>query len=186
MKPNHRIFISIILTLALVISLLNAAGVFDKSEIILTRTEHSDEIDIYIVGEITNPGIYSIKKGSILSDLVDMAGGLTQSVDAFSINLAYRLDKNMMIRIRETSMLLLDDTTGITVNDEDMIGVMININTADVNELCRLPGVGEATARTIINYRTDYGDFESIFDIMKVSGIKEAKFETIRDFITVD
>lgn len=186
MKQNHRLFISIILTLALVISLLNAAGVFDKSEILITKAEYSDEIDIYIVGEVKNPGIYSIKKGSILNDLVEMAGGLTQSVDAHNINLAYRLDKNMMIRIRETSMLLLDDTTGITINDESMIDVVVNINTADVSELSRLPGIGEATAKTIIDYRTINGEFETIFDIMKVSGIKEAKFETIRDFITVD
>ena len=186
MKPNHRMIITAILTLALVISLLNAAGVFDKSEIVLTKTQYSDEIDIYIVGEINNPGIYSIKKGSILNDLVEMAGGLTQNTDAQSINLAYRLDKNMMIRVRETSMLIHDDTQGITVNDESMIDVMVNINTADSAGLSRLPGIGDATARAIIEYRTQVGEFETIYDIMKVPGIKDAKFEAIRDFITVD
>ena len=63
---------------------------------------------------------------------------------------------------------------------------LININTADIAELDKLPGIGEATAKKIIAYREENGDFKSIEDIMNVSGIAEKKFEKLKDYITVD
>jgi competence protein ComEA len=115
-----------------------------------------------------------------------MAGGLTEKVDSQSVNLAYKLDKNMMIRIRETSMIQYEEAMGIAVYDEQMKDIMVNINTADVDELSRLPGIGQATADAIISYRTQHGRFKTIADIMNVTGIKEAKFDAIRDFICVE
>ncbi len=64
--------------------------------------------------------------------------------------------------------------------------LLININTADVAELDKLPGIGEATAKKIIAYREQNGNFKSIEDIMNVSGIAEKKFEKLKDYITVE
>ena len=62
----------------------------------------------------------------------------------------------------------------------------VNINTAEISELCRLPGVGEATARKIIAFRESHGAFQRIEDIMQVPGIKEAKFLSFKDEISVE
>ena len=62
---------------------------------------------------------------------------------------------------------------------------LININTADKASLMELPGIGEAKAESIIAYRENYGDFESIEEIMNISGIKEAAFEKLKELITV-
>ena len=62
---------------------------------------------------------------------------------------------------------------------------LVNINTADKDKLMELPGIGESKADSIISYREDYGAFESIEEIMNISGIKEAAFEKLKDKITV-
>lgn len=61
----------------------------------------------------------------------------------------------------------------------------ININTASKDELIKLKGIGEATAQNIIDYRDEYGKFDSIEEIMNVKGIGKAKFNDIKDYITV-
>ena len=70
--------------------------------------------------------------------------------------------------------------------DEESKDELININTADREQLMQLEGIGEKMAQRIIEYRTENGPFETIQDIMKVSGIGEKKFANMRDFITVD
>ncbi len=65
-------------------------------------------------------------------------------------------------------------------------GELVNINTADVYLLDTLDGLGMKLAERVVEYRTKYGEFETIQDIMKVSGIGEKKFEAIKDYITVE
>ena len=77
-------------------------------------------------------------------------------------------------------------TTEQATAEEVTEAMLININTADIDELDKLPGIGEATAQKIIAYREENGDFKSIEDIMNVSGIAEKKFENLKDYITVD
>jgi len=62
---------------------------------------------------------------------------------------------------------------------------LVNINTADTTALMTLPGIGSVLANRIVDYRSLYGDFETIDDLMKVKGIKQAKFDKIRIWITV-
>jgi competence protein ComEA len=61
----------------------------------------------------------------------------------------------------------------------------ININTATADELKTLPGIGDAKAQDIMEYRTEKGPFRTIEDIMKISGIKDARFKAIKDRICV-
>ena len=61
----------------------------------------------------------------------------------------------------------------------------ININTAQAEDLTRLPGIGESRARTIIQYREEHGGFQNISEIMNISGIKQAMFDKIKDLITI-
>lgn len=154
-------------------------------------TEASDEVlKICIKGEIINPGIYEIEKGSILDDLIKKAGGLTSNAGE-DINLVYELNKNLTIYIRSKGeaggMDILNDTDVLIQTEDEIIlfEEKVNINTASVETLCLLPGIGEKTAMNILRYREINGGFVVIEDIMKVAGIKTAKFEKIKDYITI-
>lgn len=150
----------------------------------------SQMIKICIKGEINIPGIYEIEKDSILMDLIDKAGGLTQDAGK-DINLVLVLDKNMTIYIRSKNEAggidISDNMDAIIQKDDEKILFenKIDINTASMDALCLLPGIGEKTAQAIIAYRMENGDFKIIEDIMDVPGIKTAKFEKIKDYITV-
>ena len=186
MRIDYKNIVSVILSIALVLSVLVLAGVFEKSEIILSSASSEQEVKVYIVGEVKEPGIYSIKKGSILNDLVEKAGGLKDSVDKEMINLAFPIDRNMMIKVHDASIMKGDDDEGISIYDEKLSSLMVNINTAGRELLVMIPGVGNATAEAIISFREQNGRYERIEDIMKVVGIKQAKFESMKDFICVN
>ncbi len=154
------------------------------------------EIRVYISGQIKNPDVYTIPSNSLIVDLIAAAGGVTTYADLEFINLAYPLRDNMMIRIpskddTDKSWLIDDRNTPTSKPSTPNGGVessadtKININTANIATLCTIPGIGESTAQKIISYRTENGPFKTIQDITKVSGIKESRFEKIKDYITV-
>ena len=158
----------------------------------------SDTFPVYIVGQVNRPGIYQMKQGMFLYQLVEMAGGLTQEAAEEYINLAYKISDNVMIRIPSKQDILTDETGGIekgllladTAGFEDNSGEMqesikININTANETQLDKLPGIGIATAKLIVDYRSKNGRFKVIEDIMKIPGIKQSKFNKIKDQIIV-
>lgn len=153
---------------------------------------------VYIVGEVREPGIYRIASGTFLYQLVEMAGGLTDLAAKASINLAYEITRNQMIRIPSMEEILKGDNGGaadglvMRENDPSLLDAgfrmtpsKVNINTANETELDTLPGIGTATAKLIIDYRTQNGVFKKIEDIMKIPGIKQSKFARIKDQITV-
>lgn len=160
------------------------------------------KIKVYVVGCVAKPGIVTLDKGSMICDAVREAGGLTDDADSDNINMVFTLNENVMLYIKskedESSGLgngaavTADSGSGAVVVDkgDDAAGkdgiTLVNINTAGIAELDTLPGIGEATARDIIAYREKNGGFDKIEDIMKVPRIKENRFESIRDYITVE
>lgn len=147
-------------------------------------SESPDLIPMYIVGAVARPGIYHIARGSYLYQLVETAGGLEPSAAAEEINLVMQLDSSRLIRI-PTREELAADPAAAWLSDRPGESPMIDINHADAELLANLPGIGPATARAIIDYRTENGPFRCIEDIMKVSGIKESRFAKIKDMIRV-
>lgn len=200
----------------------------DKGIIIETRAEYSDtgetslplnpengageqnennkqeeEIKVYVVGCVKQPGIVTLKKGQLIDDAIKAAGGATDEADMDNINLVYALRENVMLRIYSKEESHLRKGTGeagsavdiirdggeavsIRNGDEKGPGAKININTASAGELDTLPGIGEATANDIIAYRKKHGPFKKIEDIMNVPGIKQSRFNNIKEYITVD
>ena len=106
--------------------------------------------------------------------------GLTPNADVSKTNLAYILSDGEKIYIPS-----VNDEETITENNSSNKNSKININTATASELETISGVGESTAKSIIEYRTKVGKFSSIEEIMNVSGIGENKFEKMKDQITV-
>ncbi len=156
-------------------------------------------ITVYICGEVNNPGIYEVKSGTMLYELVEQAGGLTDKAPVNNINMVFTLLSDISIYIPSSdenlssgdSYIIRPDNEAflsgnMNYDDETDGGQrnLVNINTADKAELMTLPGIGEVTAEAIIAYR-EVHVFEKIEDVMNVSGIGEGKYAQIKDYICV-
>lgn len=150
-------------------------------------------IFIDIKGAVVYPNIYEMTSGQRLYDVVEKAGGFTEHADQNQVNLAQRLQDEMVIYIPMKGEdvpehLALSPVTPAGKGDETggEETQKININTADAAGLTTLNGIGEKKARMIIDYREEQGPFIAVEDIKNVSGIGEKSFENLKDSITVD
>lgn len=144
---------------------------------------------VYVVGEVNAPGVYCLSAGAMVAEAIEAAGGFTEQSDREAVNLVSVLRENTMIRVPPQgesesggTWLISEGSSGQTSGSSGKI----NINTAGPDALCTLSGIGESTAKKIISYREANGPFETIEDIMKVPGIKESKFEAIKENICVE
>lgn len=168
-----------------VILLLNKQPAPKMIEILPTRTE--TPLIAHIVGEVNYPGIYELSQGARISDLVSAAGGFNAYADTSAVNLASRVWDGQQIIIPPIQSLVAPTEYGNSPQDDSstISSSLININYGTKEELMSLPGIGETKAEAIITYREHNGGFEVIEDIMNVSGIGEATFESIKHMITV-
>lgn len=144
---------------------------------------------VHVCGEVANPGIYELPAGSRIYEAVKAAGGFTENAEEESVNLASPIEDGVQIRIyskdeAETLAAGAAPFDGFEASGEGKEPV-VNLNTATKEELMTLSGIGESRAEDIIRYREENGGFQNIEDIMKVSGIKDAAFQKIKDRITV-
>lgn len=165
---------------------------------VTSQTEPVQTVQVYICGAVNSPGVYTVVKGTILNDAVEKAGGFARDAAVTSMNLVYEINSNMSFYIptvREAENGNTQDAGVIRGKDSFIWGAgadqsqtktsrKVNINTADLAALQTLPGVGEATAKAIIDYRSK-NPFKKPEDLKKVSGIGDAKFERVKAFITV-
>ncbi len=141
----------------------------------------NDKIVIHITGEVEKPGIYEVSKDSRVYEIIDLAGGFTKEAAIDEINLAQKVFDSQQIIVYSKKQI----NDNVTPNENAAQRELININTATTKELTTLPGIKDARALMIVNYRETNGLFTTIEDIMKVSGIKEAAFLKIKDLIKV-
>ena len=142
---------------------------------------------VYISGEINNPGVYEIRDEQRLEDLIKEAGGLTNEADDRNLNLAQRLDDQMKIyipNINEENLLENTDRNQEALTVGNTASSLVNINTANKDDLMSLPNIGDKRADAIIEYRKTQ-KFEKIEDIKNVTGIGEKYYEALKDLITV-
>lgn len=153
---------------------INFTGTKPESNLVGRRLVH-------ISGEIKNPGVYEFKEDMRLAEIIELAGGLTENADkqfvSEKLNLAQKLKDEQKIYIPSVA---LSNNNNKSINASN-ISNLININTASLDELDRLPGIGPATAQKIIDARP----FESIEELLDVSGIGEAKYNDIVNLITI-
>lgn len=154
----------------------------DDSDEVSREDDIPSVIYVYICGAVKNPGVYQLSEGSRLFQAVDAAGGLLENADERSVNQAQILADGQEIIVYEKGE---EVPANDTASSEPSGSGKININTAGKEDLMELPGIGESRADEIINYRNEHGGFESIEDIMNISGIKEKMFEKIKDYIEV-
>lgn len=131
-----------------------------------------------VAGAVPRPGVYELPKDSRVKDAVEAAGGFLAEADKANINLAAPVEDGQKLDI---PFLAGTQPLGAVPTPEQP--TLININTATLEELDTLPGVGATLAQAIIDYRDTYGEFYFIEDIMNVSGIGTSTFENIKDMI---
>lgn len=152
--------------------------------------EANNTITVFVSGEVNNPGVVTIESKKRLSDVVEILGGTTENADLNKVNLAMKLEDEshyIIPKIGESVEIYSDDMP-INSNEiiEDEKSNLININKATIQELDTLPGIGEATANKIINYRDENGEFKSIDEIKNVNGIGDKKYEELKSLISIE
>ncbi|WP_333646003.1 helix-hairpin-helix domain-containing protein [Lacrimispora sp.] len=140
---------------------------------------------VHICGEVAAPGVYELEEGSRVFQAVEMAGGFTEKAAPEYLNMAEKIHDGMKITVLSQEEARAGGTLSAVPGAASQQKSKINLNTATKEQLMTLRGVGEAKAADIIKYRESHGGFQKIEDIMKISGIKEAAFQKIKDDITV-
>lgn len=153
-------------------------------------------VRVYVTGAVTNPDVYFLPQGCIIKDAILAAGGVTAEADLERINQALELRDQQQIHVPRRNEENPPPPVQGGVNDEAAEdipegskgegGNRININTASLEELDSLPGIGPAIGQRIIDYRNNVGGFKSVEEITQVSGIGEATLAKIRDQIVVE
>lgn len=160
--------------------------VVKKSEVKNETPESSKngEIMVQIVGEVNRPGVYTLKTDDRLKKLIELAGGTTANADEAAINGARKLKDEDMVVIPARGGF---SPAGSPLGSQrtSVSNGMVNINTATLEELKTLDGIGDTLAQRIIDYRTSNGLFGDIKDIRKVSGIGESRYKAIENKISV-
>ena len=162
-----------------------------------------------VKGEVNTPGVYELTKENTVMDAINKAGGLTKKSDTSNINLSKKLEDEMVIIVyskeeikkmetktecptyndacvcEDDEKSKLDNQNVPKAQDNQKSKTKININTADLNNLQTLNGIGESKAKAIIEYREKNGNFKTIEDIKNVPGIGDSTYENIKNNITV-
>jgi len=140
-------------------------------------------IHVYVSGAVHQPAVYELPPNSLAQDAVLAAGGQTDEADLSRINLAQALHEGDQVHVPIVGEVAItgSDNAAATATPSGPI----NLNTATLDELEWLPGIGPSLAQRIVDYWDSHGPFTSIEQVMNVSGIGSGKFDGIRDLIVV-
>jgi competence protein ComEA len=136
---------------------------------------------VHAAGAVLRPGVYELRPGARVRDLLAAAGGPAADAEVDRLNLAAPLVDGSQVyvpRAGEAAPVPSSGGGGAPAGPLDL-------NTATVEQLDELPGVGPATAQAIVSAREKLGGFRSVDDLLDVRGIGPAKLEALRDLVTV-
>lgn len=133
-----------------------------------------NQVFVHVCGQVKNPGVYSLDEGARVYEAVEAAGGFSEDACEDAVNLVEILEDGQKVLIPS-----YEQAEEITSSQDGRI----SINKASLEDLCTIPGIGNTRAQAIIDYRTEYGRFEVLEDLMNVQGIKEGTFEKIKEYI---
>lgn len=200
-KGNKKIIGSIVILAILAICLIvgiiinrpkshkvDEEDIFVEAPVISTQKTDNKIITVFINGEVKNPGVFKLKQGSIVDDLVKAAGGLTPEANINTkINFAKKLkDEDYIYIEKKADGMQLNSNSVSAVARSSVNGEgKININIATLEELDKLPGIGPVTAQKIIDYREKNGDFNSIDDLKNIPGLGGKTLDKFKDNIDI-
>lgn len=148
---------------------------------------------VFLCGCVQNEGVYELPEGARLYEALALAGGYTKEADTAWHNLARVISDGERIYIpsteetKESSLEEKLESPAAEYGQADKEQTeKVNLNTADAEKLMTLPGIEQAKAESILEYRTKVGEFASVEEVMNISGIGEAMFEKMKEYITVE
>ncbi len=171
-----------------------------KPELVKAESNKKAKIDakeeiivVHLAGAVFQPGLYRVKKGSRLGEVLQDKNLMAQA-DISNINLARAVRDGERIFIPFKAATTLIKTAAAQKNlgnfsssiTTDSQSQLTNINQADASELAKLPGIGEILARRIVEYRRQFGSFQTKDEVKKVKGIGEKRFEKIKGLIAIN
>ena len=177
------------LVLAVAASLAGAAflisrattGNYDAIEVVLPTPappSAPSEVKVYITGAVVMPGVYSLREGARLHELVEAADGARTDADLDAINLAARVKDEDHWRIPARG-----EQVAYSVAPVPSSPGRIDLNSATVEQLRSLPNIGEVRAQAIVSFGEARGPFAAVEDLLQVSGIGPETLADVRDLV---
>jgi competence protein ComEA len=145
-----------------------------------TAGSHS-KIVVHVVGAVHRPGLYAVRDGARIADAVRRAGGTTHKADLEAINLAAPVEDGLQVVVPRRQPVVA--TGVIAPGQAGAAGGPVHLNTASLEQLDTLPGVGPVTAQKILDWRQTHGAFTSVDDLDAIPGIGPARLEQLRDLV---
>jgi competence protein ComEA len=142
--------------------------------------EGGGSVLVHVAGAVRRPGVYRLRAGSRVDDAVGRAGGAKPRADLTQVNLAAKIEDGRQIVVPRR---VAGAAAGGTA--EAPPGVPLNLNTATLEQLDELPGVGPATAQKILDYREEHGGFGSVEELGQVPGIGDVRLASLREQVRV-
>jgi competence protein ComEA len=141
-------------------------------------------IVVHVAGAVRDPGIYRLPSGARVDDAVTRAGGATRRADLGGLNLAAELDDGRQVLVPERPPRG-GASSAVTPPAEPAEGQPLNLNTATLEQLDTLSGIGPTTAQKILDFREDQGGFSSVEELGEIPGIGDKRLATLREEVTL-
>ena len=150
------------------------------------RVDSGDEgrrsVIVHVAGAVRSPGVYRMRPGARVDDAVGRAGGATARADLSQVNLAAKVEDGRQVLVPEARPRR---RAAGGVPAETPPGVPLNLNTATLEQLDELDGIGPATAQNILDYREANGGFGSVEELGQVPGIGDVRLASLREQVRV-
>lgn len=155
--------------------------VVDNNQSINQPVQVNKVLVIDVVGKVKNPDVYELPQGSRVIDAIKAAGGVGKGGDSSGVNMARLLEDGEQIFIESSS----SSSHSVSSPSRGTRGGKVNLNRANLAELDGLPGVGPVLAARIVEWRSKNGNFKSVDELRRVSGIGDAKFNELKEVVVV-
>jgi competence protein ComEA len=146
------------------------------------RAEPRPPLIVHVVGAVRRPGLYRLADGARIADALRRAGGATRRADLSLVNLAAPVSDGSQVVVPKRAPPVAAGSGDAGGEPAPATGP-VHLNTATVEQLDELPGVGPVTAQKIVDYREEHGAFSSVDDLDAIPGIGPARLEQLREFV---
>jgi competence protein ComEA len=143
--------------------------------------EGSRSVIVHVAGAVRSPGVYRMRPSARVDDAVGRAGGATARADLSQVNLAAKVEDGRQVLVPERVRAGAPGAAAA----ETAPGVPLNLNTATLEQLDELDGIGPATAQSILDYREEHGGFGTVEELGQVPGIGDVRLASLREQVRV-